>query len=183
MATEFLEDSQALIVLSRQRKIAGIIPHVVVEEVYEDSLEITQHPVERGATITDHAYKRPYQVEMKIGFSDATSKSAFGSTIQYENLLALQESRQPFTLFTGKRVYNNMLIASIGVVSDQRTEFAVMANIRLQQIRIAGVETFNLNNTNQTTPAQPQNTDPPKTTGPALPSLVLNPPSFPLPTG
>lgn len=50
----------------RQRQLAGFIPDVVVEERHIDDLEITQHPVERGANISDHAYKRPPELEMDM---------------------------------------------------------------------------------------------------------------------
>jgi hypothetical protein len=43
----------------QSRKIGVIIPDVVVSEKHSDTLEITEHPVETGAAISDHAYKRP----------------------------------------------------------------------------------------------------------------------------
>lgn len=39
------------------RKIGMIVPSVVVSEKHTDTLEITEHPVEVGAAIADHAYK------------------------------------------------------------------------------------------------------------------------------
>ncbi len=42
-------------------------PDVVVEEVHRDALAITQHPVEQGASITDHAYRLPAVVEVRMG--------------------------------------------------------------------------------------------------------------------
>ena len=43
----------------QSRKIGMIVPSVVVSEKHTDTLEITEHPVEVGAAIADHAYKKP----------------------------------------------------------------------------------------------------------------------------
>lgn len=37
--------------------IGPITTHVTIEENHVDDLVITKHPVEQGATITDHAFK------------------------------------------------------------------------------------------------------------------------------
>ena len=47
------------LISSPVRSIGTVIPDVVIEEAHRDELIITQHPVEKGATITDHAFARP----------------------------------------------------------------------------------------------------------------------------
>ena len=54
-----LIDEVGPLLISTQRSFAGIIPHVVLEEAGDDELRITDHPVEIGAAITDHAFKMP----------------------------------------------------------------------------------------------------------------------------
>ena len=44
---------------------------VVVEEIHEDHLEITDHPVENGTNITDHSFKRPIEVKVSYGWSES----------------------------------------------------------------------------------------------------------------
>ena len=41
----------------RPRSIGGFTADVTIEERHEDSLVVTQHPVETGSSIADHAYK------------------------------------------------------------------------------------------------------------------------------
>lgn len=41
----------------QSRRIGVLIPSVVVSEKHTDTLEITEHPVEVGAAVADHAYK------------------------------------------------------------------------------------------------------------------------------
>lgn len=65
---------------SPMRSIAGtppagafvtLTPFVTIEERHSDELAITQHPVESGAAITDHAYKIPPSVMIEAGWSNS----------------------------------------------------------------------------------------------------------------
>lgn len=125
---------------SPQRSIGTLIPDAVVEELATDTLEITQHPVEKGAAVADHAFDRPAEVRITAVWSNASLSGAALSesyaTRQYEALLALKSSAEPFTLVTGKRRYENMLIASIFQTTDSRTEYALSAQILCRQVFI-----------------------------------------------
>lgn len=147
------------------RSIGGIIPDVTFEEHHTDELTITDHPVEQGAAITDHAFKNPSEVTMKVGWSDAralinsiVSGSLFSGRISsandlYEQMLSLQESREIFDLVTGKRTYNNMLIKRIDVVTNNETENVLVMDVFMRQIIIVNTNTVALAATdNQSTP-------------------------------
>lgn len=132
----------------QSRKIGVIIPDVVVSEKHSDTLEITEHPVETGAAISDHAYKRPSEVVMEVGFagggslldiaSNLTSTSLLGMSPRetYQKLLDLQSSRTPFDVVTGKRIYNNMLIRALEVTTDKATENVLSAVVTLREVII-----------------------------------------------
>jgi hypothetical protein len=49
------------------------IPQATIEERGTDDLDITDHPVEQGANIADHAYKRPCEVVVKMAWSNSPS--------------------------------------------------------------------------------------------------------------
>lgn len=57
------------------RTIGGYIAEVTVREQHTDDLTITTHPVERGAPITDHAFKMPAQLTIEAGWSAAGAYS------------------------------------------------------------------------------------------------------------
>lgn len=59
--------------------LAPLIAQAVVEEILSDELEITEHPIEQGAAISDHAFKRPSEVVIRCGWSN--SPSSAGSLI------------------------------------------------------------------------------------------------------
>lgn len=53
--------------------LAPIIAQAVIEEVHDDELTITEHPIEQGAAISDHAYKQPSEVVISCGWSNSPS--------------------------------------------------------------------------------------------------------------
>ena len=83
--------------------------------------EATEHPVQTGASIADHAYIVPARLVLDIGMSDAMdayfspttwSGSDSKSVAAYQTMLALQFSRIPLTITTKLRTYQNMVIDS-----------------------------------------------------------------------
>ncbi len=120
-----------------RRAIGPFTATVTVEEIASDDLEITQHPVQQGAAITDHAYVKPATLSIKIMFSDADTPLAE----TYAKLLKLQASREPFDVVTGKRAYKNMLFKSLGQTNDAQTENILSISAELQEIFIVQVET------------------------------------------
>ena len=137
----------------QSRKIGVLIPDVVISEKHSDALEITEHPVEKPTSagtgsVSDHAYRRPSEVVMEVGFVgggtllDFADTSALGLSFglspseTYEKILDIQRSRVPVSVVTGKRVYSNMLIRAIEVTTDKTSENVLMAVLTLREVII-----------------------------------------------
>lgn len=105
-------------VIITERSIGPYVADVTIEENATDKLAITQHPVENGAPITDHSYMLPAEVSIKVAF--AAGQTPLREI--YELVRALQSSREPFVIETGKRTYQNMMITSLGQSTDLLTE-------------------------------------------------------------
>ena len=135
-----------------RRSIGPFNATVTLEETASDDLEITQHPVQQGATITDHAYLKPATLSIKIMFNAADAPLAE----TYAKLRQLQASREPFDVVTGKRAYKNMLFKSLGQTNDAQTENVLSISAELQEIFIVQVETT-------TVPPRKQQANPGKT--------------------
>lgn len=160
------EPSDAVFI-KQQYSIGQIIPHIVAEEVATDELVITDHPVEMGADIADHAYRRPVEVLLKCGWSDS-KVGATGFVLEvYKSLLALQLSRKPFELVTSKRNYSNMLIASLAQTTDPATGHVLLVNARLREVII--VKTLAASVPPREQQAAPQRTAPPEERGQVQP--------------
>lgn len=132
----------------------------VLRVEHRQDLVRTEHPVQSGASIVDHAYLRPARVILEIGMSDAMGSFIAGqftsspsrSVSAYQTLLELQSSRVPLTLSTRLNQYANMLIESIGAVEDVRTRFAGKFQVVFSQIIVATIAT-------KTVAARPDQTD------------------------
>ena len=136
-----------------KRRIGPMVADVTVEEQHNDDMVITQHPVEKTADITDHAYPLPPTVVIHVGYSQSGSGygGAFGDTpyqgdpvpLQtiYEQYLALQKGRELLEVQTGKRLYKDMLIRTIVVVTDPDTENALFLTVHLQNANLVSTQT------------------------------------------
>lgn len=124
--------------------------YVTIEERHHDELVITDHPVEQGAAISDHAYKKPSELTMTIGWSNSSLSSIgtlqFGnySRSTYQDLLALQKQRVPFDVSTGKRKYTNMLIQSLDTTTDAKTENSLIVTLHCREVIIVQTTTTQL---------------------------------------
>lgn len=130
--------------LFMQRNIGGFIADCTVEEDHTDEVVITERPVEQGAAITDHAFKRPPRVVIKAAWSNSSSAALgnpFYVQLVYNQMLALQATLQPFSITTGKRVYENMLMSRLSVVTDEKNEYALSCTIECQEILIVSTQT------------------------------------------
>lgn len=118
-----------------RRSIGGLYPNVVVEESHEDSLEITEHPVEQGAAINDHAFKKPEAVTIQGGVTDSSQSGGEKPSQEfYDKLLELQKKREPFDIVTGKRLHKNMLLESLTVVTGIDTENSLLFTAQCREV-------------------------------------------------
>jgi hypothetical protein len=150
------------------RSIGGIIAQVTIEETASDDITVTEHPVEQGAPIADHAFKRPSSVTIRAGWSVAGSYDLSAETGVYGLLLSWQAALLPFDVVTGKRKYTNMLMERLVVTTDEKSEYALMADITCRQVIIVGTQTTKVE-TSSESPSnhnEPEKTAPPKDNGP-----------------
>ena len=149
----------------RGRAIMGLFADVTVEEKHKDELKITEHPTEVGTPINDHAYKEAPEVSMKVGWSESAGKlnglvgDSFlsGNTslnIVYQTLIQLQESAVPLVISTGKRLYTNMLIKSLGCTTDLQNENVLMIDLTFKKINLVQTSETEVLVENQANPAE-----------------------------
>lgn len=123
---------------------------VVVDEDHDDDLQITEHPISGGAVIHDHAFKRPAEVRIRLGWSNGyladNAAAGMPGDVQhlYEQILMLQSSRMPITIYTGKRQYDNMLIASLRTHTDASMEFSFIADVAFREIVLTSTSAWAL---------------------------------------
>lgn len=142
-----------------------VVPDCVVEETGRDDLTITEHPVEFGSTIADHAFKKPREVTLRWSWTNSDPRHPSDTFVVdiYNTLLSIQAARTPFTLYTGKSAYTSMLIASLGQTTNAAGEYALNTVIVCREVIITFTE---IGPAPQSAQADPANTAPTLTTGP-----------------
>ena len=184
----FVKQYPASVVIQPERGIFGedgtiVIAQATVEEKHTDDLEITEHPVELGAAITDHAFKRPAEIVIQMAFSNTPSvitgedkyANPFDVKKSYAALLKLQENRVLLSIETGKRSYSNMLIKGLVTTTDNKTENAMFITVSCKQIIIVNTQTVQLAKPVQ---AKPAVTTSPTNRGTVQTTNKKNPKSF-----
>lgn len=163
-------DALGFLTIIPQGQIGDITVQATLEEVHTDFLEVTEHPVQFGAAITDHSFKRPSQLVMRCGWTNSTAgqlidaafalvSDSYAATSDdvaaiHSQLRAIQESRQPFTVVTTLRVYQNMLLTSLVVTRDEKTSQALMVTATMRSVIIVTTQaTTQAAASNQTNPA------------------------------
>jgi hypothetical protein len=131
----------------------------VVTERHTDNVEVTDQPVEQGSLVSDHAYRRPSELTLTYYWAMASSTNvgssqSFLQTL-YKAILAVQNSFSLLTVATGKRLYKNMLIKGIDVLTDKDNENILNMTISLKEIIIATTTVVSLqSSSNMSSPQQ-----------------------------
>jgi hypothetical protein len=140
----------------RQTVIDDIPVKVSLEQMHSDRLEVSKHPIQNGAPISDHAYKVPPGLRLRCGWSNSDIEAAeaivFGLTQGgnqsvssyidgiYTQLQDLQNRLDVFDVITIRRKYKNMLMVDLNLVTDPKTAQAIMVELSFEQIIIVDTQ-------------------------------------------
>ncbi len=117
---------------------------VTIEEQHHDEMEILDHPIEVGAPITDHTFKRPAELTLHLGWTaqqlleladDATQNEYLNALAEvYAQLLQGQANRVLYTVNTAKRVYQDMMVKGVSTLTDKENRNALMVTVTMRQL-------------------------------------------------
>lgn len=126
------------------RSIGPIYADATISETGTDEVTITEHPVQQGAAITDHAYVNPPGLMIEAEWSNSSPQAGGDPsycTTTYQQLLALKDNRVPFDIVTPQRTYTNMLIRTLTKRTDRTTENALSVAMTCRNIIIVQTQT------------------------------------------
>ena len=104
------------------------------------NVTVTTHPIQAGASVADHAYQEPDEVTLDIGMTDAAIGVETNHSVNaYTKLREIMAKREPVTLVTRLKTYQNMVITSISAPDDVKTMNALKASIYFSQVKIVEV--------------------------------------------
>lgn len=148
-AGQFSSSSGSLVVLPTTQTLYAFDAELQIQ--HEQRLERTRHPVQTGASISDHAFIVPARLVLDIGMSDAMDAYYKPSTWQgspsksisaYMTMLALQFSRIPFSITTRLRTYTNMVVEALDPHDSSKTIQGLRMRVEFGQIFIANISTI-----------------------------------------
>lgn len=124
----------------------------VFSAAHSVSVSVTNHPVQSGASVSDHAWVEPETVTLSVGVSDAmTDASALTdesrSVAAFRKLREMALARRPLTLVTRLCVYSNMLVESVSCEESADTMSALRAEITLKRVSMAQVSEMSVQQT------------------------------------
>lgn len=146
---------------SRQSEIGSVIVDATISENHQFSAEVTDHPIETGGFVTDHAYLNPRVVTVQGEVTDtpvvifsALTGLTNRSSEAFERLRQIYESRDIVTLVTGLDIYTDMVMDRLDFNRTQTTGKRLQFTASFKQItkvssQIVGVSNENVNPENQ----------------------------------
>lgn len=173
------------------KTLGGLSGYVSLLEEHRDDAQLTMHPIEQGSVISDHAFKLPAQLTLRIvwptgpGVSNPIGGIPFSGFLPdasgqipllsygdggaqlrqlYLELLRAQGLRYLVTVYTGKRNYSNLFVESIAVHTDEHTENVLMATVVFREVIITSTQTVT-SPINSSAQAHPEQTSSPVSTG------------------
>lgn len=83
-----------------------ILP-VSIREQHVFSMEMTENPVETGASLNDHYIRKPRELTLEV--------AAEIPQLVWQAFLRIRNDARPFTVVTGLDIYRNMLVKDVSV--------------------------------------------------------------------
>lgn len=117
------------------------------KENHVGSVRVTEHPVQGGSNISDHAYNLPDKLTLEVLVSDSVESIVSGqftgskskSVTAYEILRSLKERRVLVSVRTRLYYYTNMIIENLSVSDDYKSANSLRCTVSLRQVMMAVV--------------------------------------------
>lgn len=120
----------------------------VIRAEHQQRIIKTDHPIQTGANISDHAYLMPARLILDVGMSDVMAAfyqgtwngSSSKSVSAYQTMIALQASRIPLTLTTRLRSYQNMIIEGITPEDTAKTVTGLKMTVEFSEVLLGSTQ-------------------------------------------
>jgi len=146
------------LLITRRRSIAGLFLDATIEERYQSKVEITQNPVEFGASINDHRIRIPDKYIVSGRVSDTPISGSISSDLRGGNdqwaagneetrsksawsiLKEIKDESEPFTIESGLQRYDNMMIVSLTAQQSAKNANALDFTAECTQVIIVSTQ-------------------------------------------
>lgn len=131
-------------------KVGLVELDVTISENHTFNARATNFPVETGGDVTDHIINDPDILNLSGIVSDTPLNifSFFTRSIDaFNRLLDIHNKRQPVTVVTGLKVYQNMVMITMDVPRTIQTGQSLTFNLTFQNIRFDSTNQLLINRT------------------------------------
>ncbi|ENZ8140832.1 phage baseplate protein [Klebsiella aerogenes] len=131
----------------------AIVFDAVTDTGIRRQADITSYPVESGAEVSDHVQiknntfklsgiitETPVRLEKDLLYSAGVNGTRISQAIEY--LDKIFDGRQPITLVTEHKVFENVILS--GISYDYKSEFAMQFDLEFEQIRLVSKAEVNV---------------------------------------
>ncbi|MFX0205157.1 MAG: phage baseplate protein [Candidatus Hodarchaeota archaeon] len=143
--------SARLFFSKRKSKLIGfVVVDAFVEEIHKKSSTVTKYPVENGADKSDHIRIEPLSLQITGVIGKASFLGSIGNKNEgldaYNDLVYLQNLREPMTVITGLKVYENMVIENFTVPRTVKDGGSLVFNMNFTELQIVSSQTTTIPN-------------------------------------
>ena len=130
-------------------KLSGVVEFdadLTVEETHERAADVTEHPVESGARVSDHVILQPARLTLE-GFVTDAGVAVFGAAAgrtqtAFETLTEAWREREPVQVVTGYRTYQDMVIVRLDMPRERPG--SMRFSMELKHVTIVESEVVNV---------------------------------------
>jgi len=129
---------------AKRVQVDSIALDATLSEVHTSTAQVTDHPVEDGADVSDHVIQRPDELDIAGVISNTPIEILGGAAAAfnpqraedaYEEIRVLKTTGTLITVVTPIRTYEQMAITSLVVNRDSVTGDAVSLSMRMKEVR------------------------------------------------
>jgi hypothetical protein len=132
--------------------IGGWFFDAFLKMTHTSRLTITEHPVQTGAALTDHAFLQPRELSIEVGMSNVATSFVPGqfsggysrSVTAFQVLKDLQALRVPIQVHTRLGLYQNLLVEVLSAPDDYTTLDGLRCTVTFREIIVAQVTTVQI---------------------------------------
>jgi hypothetical protein len=114
-----------------------LVLDAAISETHSGDADVTEHPVERGANVSDHVRVKAETLKLE-GLITDTPVGAAGtdgrSVSAYRTLLSIKDDGNPIAISTPFREYTQMVMQSLEVPRDAKTGSALRFSASFRRI-------------------------------------------------
>lgn len=154
-----LADPSIVQLVYTKTNIGGWFFDAYLKMDHTSRLTITDHPVQAGAAVSDHAFLQPRELSMDVAMSNVNESrvpgqftGGYSRSVQAFNVLKkLQELRVPIQIHTRLGLYPNMLVEVLSAPDDFTTLDGLRCTVTFREILVAQVTTVKISSRPQVT--------------------------------